>query len=167
MSEAICYVEAFKVDIPPEIAAILDGAAAPYSEPRQAEQALSAALQRAPDNLGLRIAAYAFYFYKNRLWEAIPHAEACLASAAAALALPQDWRMVSSESARFSELEQPQRVYLKSLVALGYCRARLGDFEGGEALLRKAASLDPQDLLGAAALATLVARRNGEDDDEE
>ena len=161
-------VEAFKADIPPEILAILDGATTPYSQPDQAEEALGAALLRAPDSLGLRIAAYAFYFYKNRLWEAIPQAEACLALAAAALGLPQDWRMVRPDSARFSALEQPQRVYLKSLVALGYCRARLGDTQGGEALLRKAASLDPKDQLGAASLADLVARRGaGDEDDDE
>ncbi len=159
--------EAFEADIPPEILAILGDATAPHSQPEQAEQAIAVALQRAPDNLGLRIVAYGFYFYNNRLKEALPHAEACLAIAAGTLGLPGDWRSVSAESADFGVLEQPQRVYLKSLVALGYCRARLGDLEAGEALLRKAASLDPQDQLGATALADLVARRGIDNEDEE
>jgi len=159
--------EAFEADIPPEILAILGDATAPHSQPEQAEQAIAVALQRAPDNLGLRIVAYGFYFYNNRLDEAIPHAEACLALAADTLGLPCDWRSVGAESTDFGVLEQPQRVYLKSLVALGYCRARLGDLEAGEALLRKAASLDPQNQLGAAALADLVARRGIDDEDAE
>jgi tetratricopeptide (TPR) repeat protein len=160
-------IEAFKSDIPADILAILGDAEAAYSDPDQAERALLAALERAPDNLALRIATYTFYFYANRLDEAEPHAEACLAMAATALGVPSDWRLVGPDSARFDGVERPQRVYLKSLVALGYCRARLGDVEGGETLLRKAASLDPEDRVGAARLADVVARGGLDDEDDE
>lgn len=162
-------IEAFKADIPDGISALLGGASAPSSNAAEAERALNAALETAPDSLGLRIAAYTFYIYANRPREAIPHAEACLALAAEALGVPADWRLVGPDSAPFGELERPQRVYLKSLVAIGYCRARLGDVDGAEMLLRKAASLDPGDRAGAAALADLIARhRNaGEADDED
>lgn len=159
--------EALKADIPAEILAILGKAEAPYTDAAQAEHALQAAVEQAPDNLELRSAAYSFYFYANRLHEAIPHAEACLAIAANALGVPADWRLVSPDSAVFSGFERPQRMYLRSLVALGYCRARLGDREAGAALLRKAASLDPQDRIGAADLANLVARAGSQDEDDE
>ncbi|MCP5364596.1 MAG: hypothetical protein H6905_05125 [Hyphomicrobiales bacterium] len=152
-------------DIPDDILALLGDAKAAYSDPERAEAALHAALEQAPDNLSLRIAVYTFYFYANRLKDALPHAEACLAMAANALNVPADWREVNRDSARFEGFERPQRVYLKSLVALGYCRARLGDLQSGEMILRKAASLDPQDRLAAARLADVVAR-GGQDDDE-
>lgn len=158
---------AFDADIPEEILAILGDAEAPYSRSEQAEAALRAAVEQAPDNLALRMSAYSFYFYANRLTEAMPHAEACLAIAAKALGVPADWREVGPDSAAFSEPERPQRVYLKSMVALGYCQARLGDRGGGAALLRKAASLDPQDQIGAADLANLVAHGSGKDEDDE
>jgi len=158
---------AFESDIPVELKAVLGNAEAPCSDPDLAERALAAAVHHAPENLSLRMATYAFYFYANRLQEAIPHAEACLAIAGDALGVGRDWRTVGPDSAAFGGFERPQRVYLKSLVALGYCRARLGDVAGAEALLRKAASLDPQDKIGAAALADLVARGGVHDEDDE
>ncbi len=158
---------AFDADIPEEILAILGEAEAPYSRSEPAEQALRTALEQAPDNLALRMAAYTFYFYANRLTEAMPHAEECLAIAARALGVPEDWRAVGPDSAAFGEPRRPQRVYLKSMVALGYCQARLGDRDGGAALLRKAASLDPQDQVGAAKLAEVILRSGSADEDDE
>lgn len=159
-------IESLKADIPADVQTILGDAETPYEDPDRAEQALCAALEKAPDNLGLRIAAYTFYFYANRLSEAMPHAEACLAMAASALGVSEDWRLVGPESAPFSGFDRPQRVYLKSLVALGYCRARLGDVEGAETILRKAASLDPADRVGAGRLADVVARGGIDEEDD-
>lgn len=159
-------IEALSADIPADIEALLGDAEAAYGDPDKAEKALRAALEKEPDNLALRVATYTFYFYANRLRDAMPHAEACLAMAGDALGVPRDWRLVGPESASFSGFERPQRVYLKSLVALGYCRARLGDVEGAETLLRKAASLDPEDRVGAGRLADVVARGGIEDEDD-
>jgi tetratricopeptide (TPR) repeat protein len=161
-------IDAFETDMPEEIRAILRDAEAPYTRADEAQAALRAAVAHAPDNLALRIAAYTVCVYANRLHDAIPHAETCLAIAGRALGLPEDWRLVGPDSADFSGLERMPRVYLKSLLALGYCRARLGDRTGGEELLRKAASLDPpHDRIGAAALADLIARGGAREDEEE
>lgn len=160
-------IDTMDAEIPESVRAILAAAESPYSQREQAEQALQTAVQEAPDNLALRMATYTFYFYANRLQQAIPHAEACLAIAGRALGVEDDWRSVGPDSAGFNSLDRPQRVYLKSLVALGYCRARLGDLQGGTELLQKAASLDPEDRLGAAALAARVARGGAQDEDDE
>ena len=128
---------------------------------------MRAALEKAPDSLALRVTAYSFYFYANRLREAMPHAEACLTMAANALGIPEDWRLVGPENARFAGFERPQRVYLKSLVALGYYRARLGDVEGAETMLRTAANLDPEDVVGARRLADVVARNEIDEQDKD
>lgn len=160
-------IDAFETDMPAEILAILRDAETPYTRSEQAQAAVRAAVEQAPDNLALRIAAYTFCVYVNRLDDAVPHAEMCLVIAARALDLPEDWRLVGPDSADFGRLERMPRVYLKSLLALGFCRARLGDREGGEELLRKAASLDPQDRIGAGELADVIAhggvREDGED----
>lgn len=153
-------IEAFRADIPDDILALL-GKGEDEMDRAEQDARLQAAVAAAPDNLPLRIAAYAFYFYASRLQEAIPHGEACLAIAARALGVPEDWRQVGPASADFSSVERPQRTYLKSLYALGYCQARLGEDELAEAMLRKAASLDPEDQVGASELADLVARRAG------
>lgn len=158
---------ALSAELPPEVLAVLGDAEAPYTRPDEAEAALVAAVAQAPDNLALRIAIYTFYFYVQRLDKAIPHAEACLGMAARALGVPEDWRQVDHGSSDFTSFERPQRVYLKALVALGYCRARLGDLLRGEEMLRKAASLDADDRVGAARLATVVARGGIDDQDDE
>ncbi len=159
-------IDGFEADLPLEIQAMLGDAETAYDDPDKADRALRAALEKAPDNLALRIATYTFYFYANRLRDAMPHAETCLAMAADALGVPRDWRLVGPGSACFEGFERPQRVYLKSLVALGYCQARLGDVENAEAILRKAATLDPEDRVGAGRLADVVARGGIEDEDD-
>jgi hypothetical protein len=153
-------IDIFDDDIPDDVRAML-GEDEDDMDRAEQEQRLIAAVAAAPDNLALRIAAYAFYFYDSRLQEAIPHGDACLALAARGLGIAEDWRQVSPESATFSGFERPQRVYLKSLYALGYCWARLGEDDIAEEMLRKAASLDPEDRVGATELADLVARRAG------
>jgi len=157
---------ALSAEIPPDVLALLHEAEAPYTRPEEAEATLVAAMAQAPDNPALRIAIYTFYVYTHRLEKAIPHAEACLAMAARALGVPEDWRQVAPDSTDFTIFERPQRLYLKSLVALGYCHARLGDLLGGEAILRKAASLDSNDRVGAGRLADLVARGAIQDEEE-
>lgn len=153
-------IDAFKADIPDDILALL-GEGEDDMEQDEQDKRMQAAIAAAPDNLPLRIAAYSFYFYANRLKEALPHGEACLAIAARALGVPEDWQQVTSESADFASVERPQRTYLKSLYALGYCQARLGEGELGEAMLRKVASLDSENQVAAGELADLIARRDG------
>lgn len=153
-------INAFKADMPEPILAMLGEGKEDMGHAEQ-EQRLQAAIAAAPDNLPLRIAAYAFYFYANRLKEALPHGEACLAIAARALGVTEDWRQVSPESADFASVERPQRTYLKSLYALGYCQARLGEHDAAEEMLRKVAALDPEDEFAATQLADMVARRAG------
>lgn len=108
-------IEAFAADISPQVLAILEKAETPHTRPEPAEAVVLAAL---------------------------PHADACLAMAAAALGVAADWCDVHADSAVVPALR---------VVALGYCPARLGDGDGGAALLRKAAALDPEDRIGTAA----------------
>ena len=108
--------EELEADIPPDALAVLADARDAYSDRDKAEAALDAALKLAPDNLALCVVAYKFFFYANRLDDALPHAEACLAVA-------------------------------------------------GDALLRQAASLDPQDRIGAGRLADVVARGGIDEED--
>lgn len=157
---------ALDADIPDEARAILGDAEAAYSDPDGADRAIRRAVACAPDNLSLRIAAYTFYFYANRYADAVDHAEACLALAAKALGQPADWRRVDAGTADFSGFGRPQRAYLKSLVALGYCKARLGDLDGGEAMLRAAARFDPEGRVKAGRLADVIARRGADPDDD-
>lgn len=148
-----------------EALATLEGARAARTAPEISEAAVLAALALAPDDLAVRMAAYKFYFYGARLAEALPHAAWTVAHAARALALPEDWRRIEPGSAAFDTLDEGPRLLLQSLLAWGYCKARLGELADGIEAMTKVAALDPHDRFGAARLADVV-RREGRDDED-
>ncbi len=152
-------------DHPPDPLDLLEGARAARTAPAASEAAILAALHLAPDDLAVRMGAYKFYFYNARLAEALPHAAWTIAHAAHALALPEDWRQVEPGSAAFDTLEEGPRLFLQSLLAWGYCKARLGDLTEGIEAMERVAALDPHDRFGAARLADVV-RRQGHDEEE-
>ena len=78
-----------------------------------------------------------------------------------------DWRAVRPQDADFSTLEIKPRRYLQSLIAWGYCRARLGDLAGGREALVKAATLDQDDKFGAARLIAALDRGVQPQDEDE
>jgi hypothetical protein len=143
---------------------VLEGARAARTAPGASEAAVLEALTVAPDDRAVRMGAYKFYFYDGRLAEAVPHAEWCIAAAARDLDLPVDWRAVAPGAAAFDGYDEEPRLFLQSLIAWGYCKARLGDLTAGLEALAKAVELDPADKFGAARLAAVIRRRG---DDEE
>jgi len=123
-----------------------------WDDEAKAEGHIRAALEIAPDHPAVRLGAYKFYFYRHRLAEALPHAQACLAHGAAKLGLGEDWKQVRPNDAPFSEIDGDARYYLFSLMACGYLQVRLGQTDLGKAILAKVSELDPADALGAASL---------------
>ena len=106
--------------------ALLHGARAARTDPVGSEDAVKRALDLAPDDFTIRLAAYKFYFYNHRLGEALPHAEIILNLLARRLNIAQDWAAVVPEDAAFDELAEAPSLYLQALLAWGYCKARLG-----------------------------------------
>ena len=157
--------EAIEIDRSRRALAVLEGARAARTAPEASEAAVREAVAIAPDDLAVRMGAYKFYFYNGRLAEALPHAEWCIAAAARALGLPQDWRAVAPGTAAFDGFDKAPRFFLQSLIAWGYCKARIGDLAAGLEALAKATALDPTDKFGAARLAEVV-RREGRDDED-
>jgi hypothetical protein len=153
-------------DLPPDPFAILEGARAARSDPERSEAAVLAALQVAPDDRDVRMGAYKFYFYANRLAEAAPHAAWCIRDGARALGLPEDWRRLAPGSVDCTGFPKPQRFLVQSLVAFGWCNARSGNVELGLEALAKAVAIDPSDGFGAARIAELVARAGRDEEDD-
>ncbi|MDR3376742.1 MAG: hypothetical protein P4L98_23735, partial [Ancalomicrobiaceae bacterium] len=89
--------------------AVLEGARAARSRPEAAEAAVLEALALAPDDLDVLTGAYKFYFYNNRLAEALPHAQAILVLAARRLNVATDWRQVHAADADFATFDKPPR----------------------------------------------------------
>lgn len=145
-------------DTPPDPFALLEGARAARSEPERSEAAVLAALQAAPNDRDVRMGAYKFYFYASRLEEAAPHAAWCIRDGARVLGLPEDWRRLAPGSVDCTGFPAPQRFLVQSLIAFGWCRARVGAVEDGLAALAKAVEIDPSDGFGAARIIDVIER---------
>lgn len=153
------------LDLPPEVETVLRAAGAAWHDERKTEALVLDALRLAPEALATRLAAYKFYFYRHRLAEALPYAEACVGFAAGRLGLATDWRSVGAGDAAFEQLTPLPKLWLQALTACGYLLARLGRQDEARAALAKVAGLDPADKLGAARMLGVV-ERGGLDDEE-
>jgi tetratricopeptide (TPR) repeat protein len=152
--------------LPPEVKALLDAAAAAYGQDEVAEAHLRRAVALAPEHPAVHIGLYRFYFYKNRLDEALGVGLACLAKAARDNGLPADWREVRLEQADFSNFAAVlPRFYLFTLKGCAYLSMRLGQLETGEAMVDKLTELDPSDRLGGSVLRGVLSRLGVDDDD--
>ncbi|MHC0052555.1 hypothetical protein [Actibacterium sp. D379-3] len=147
---------------PIDPAHLLAGAEAACSRPTESAAVIARALQAAPDDPGVRLAAYRFYFYTHDHGAALEQARAVLGHAARRLNLAPDWAEVRARDAAFTAHEAAPGLYLQALIAVGYCAARTGAMETARAALAKAAELDPTDRFGGA---WLLARLDRADDD--
>ena len=135
-----------------------------YRDDDVAEAHLWQAQAAAPDHPAVLIALYRFYFYKNRLPEALSVARACLEKAAKDNGLAQDWREVRAADAVFGDFESVlPRFYLFTLKGYAYLNMRLGNLEEGRAAVAKLLDLDPSDKVGAKVLLGVLDRM-GQDD---
>jgi tetratricopeptide (TPR) repeat protein len=140
-------------------------AASTYRDGDVSEAHLRRAQAAAPDHPAVLIGLYRFYFYKNRLPEALSVALICLAKAAKDNGLPSDWREVRACDADFGDFGSAlPRFYLFTLKAYAYLNMRLGNLSEGSAAVAKLIDLDPSDKVGAKVLLGVL-DRIGRDDD--
>lgn len=160
--ERDCYGE----NLSPDAGHCLRMAAESYDNETEAERYLHEALALAPQHAAVYIAFYRFYFYRNRVRQALPYAELCLGLAARELQLDSDWRRVRREDASFGDFAAfLPRFFLFSLKAYGYLKLRLDELEEGRLAVEKVMELDPADRVGAAVLLDVLNRMGREDDD--
>lgn len=151
--------------LPPAVAHELVAAGAAWHDDAVAEAHLARAFDAVPDHAAVHIALYRFYFYKNRLRDALEVAWRCLAKAARDNRLAADWRVVRAADADFASWGVLPRFYLFTLKGCAYLSLRVGDIEQGEALIAKLLELDPLDRLGGSVLRGVLARRGLDDED--
>lgn len=144
---------------------MLAGAEAARTRPAESAEAIARALEAAPDDLDIRLAAYRFYFYTHDYAAALEQARAVLGFAARRLNLPPDWRAVRPADAAFTAHDFAPGLYLQALIAQGYCDARLGQLDAARKVLSKAAELDPTDRFGGAWLLTKLDQPEDADED--
>lgn len=127
---------------------LLAGAASARSRPLESAGAIARALEAAPEDVEVRLAAYRFHFYGHDYAAALPQAQAILSLAARRLNIAADWQAVRPEDADFTAHDFAPGLYLQALVGIGYCAVRMGAGDLARAVLTKAAELDPSDRFG-------------------
>ena len=137
-----------------------------YHQDEQALLHLQAAWDAAPAHAAVYIGYYRFYFYKNRLEEALAIAEACLGKAARDNGLSEDWRSVTVDQADFGRFEAAlPRFFLFTLKGYAYLKLRLGRLEEGREAIEKLLELDPANRLGGRVLMDVLERQGRDDED--
>lgn len=156
----------FGAGLPCEAQAHLEAAARSYQRNDVAEWHLRAAQALAPDHAAVLIGRYRYYFYKNRLRDALEVARACLGKGARDNGFAADWREVRRADADFDSYDAVlPRFYLFTLKGYAYLQLRLGDIAEGEAAVAKLLELDPRDRLGGRVLRGVIERMGAADDD--
>jgi len=149
----------------PEVQALVDAAAKAWGDETRAEALLAEASLRAPDHAAVLIARYRFYFYRNRLADALMVARECLSKAARDIRAPRDWRAVEATHANFDSYDILPRFYLFTLKGYAYLNMRLGNLGEGAQALDKLQHLDPADRLNGSVLREVLERMGRDDDD--
>lgn len=147
----------FEDPLPAEAERLIGEAVSAY-EDQGTELSLLRVHLMAPENLTVLVGLYRYYVYQQRLPEAMQVAERAMQLAARQLGLPTDWQQIDQFSlgtaARISF--GLLRFYLLALKAVSVVLLRLGCIAASQARLRKLASLDQRDHLGAARLLAVL-----------
>jgi len=152
--------------LPEEAERHLQLAGLSYHRDEEALAHLQAAWQAAPGHAAVYIGLYRFYFYKNRLQEALDVARDCLRKAALDNGLPEDWRAAKATDANFGSFDAIlPRFFLFTLKGYGYLHLRLGQLDEGRAAIEKLLELDPGDKLGGKVLLNVLERQIHGDED--
>jgi hypothetical protein len=153
--------------LPPEAEEHLRLAGLNYHRDSVALSHLEAAWQLAPGHAAVLIGKYRFFFYKNRLWEALAVARECLEKAALDNGMSPNWRDAKPSDAEFDDFGAVlPRFFLFTLKGYAYLNLRLGFQEEGRAAIDKLLELDRGDKVGGTVLLEVLERQaNGDDDD--
>ncbi|MNN32929.1 hypothetical protein D3C81_1466660 [compost metagenome] len=142
---------------------LLAAAAEQYGE-GTAEPPLLAAQALAPDDLGVLVGLYRFYYYQHRYQDALQIAERVMAVVGPRLELPARWQALDASHLAIAAARGIGllRFHLLALKGAGYLSLRLGRFEQGKAMLAKVVELDADNRLGARLLLDVLAANNAE-----
>jgi len=137
-----------------------------YEHDVKAEMHLALARAIAPKNPVVKVGEYRYYFYKNRLEEALIVARECLLLISQELSLPNDWKNVLPSSASFTSDEPALIFYLFCLKAYAYLLLRQDYLEEGREAAEKLMTLDPKNKIGGQVLIDVLERAGKDDYDE-
>jgi tetratricopeptide (TPR) repeat protein len=126
---------------------------------RKAERLLLWAFQEAPEHLTVLVALYRFYYYQQRLEEALRVGERAMQHSGRRLGFPAHWAALDMDYLAGGVMQSLGlvRFYLLALKGVGVLHLRLGRTAEALAMFEKLQKLDPGDQIGANSLVALAA----------
>lgn len=150
--------------VPPLARSYVQQAIDSYENTVKAEALLLQAQQMAPDELDLYISIYKFYFYKKHFNSAEHFAELTLNIAARQGEIYSEWKNLDSASCNWLAPNEPQRVFLYTMKALGFIYLRTARLGLALEILGKLLELDVHDLVGGSVVMALAENLREDDD---
>lgn len=154
----------FGFDLPAEVNAHLQQAAAQVSSRPQALAALNQALECSPNQLEVLIALCKFHFYQGNIALAHDLAQQTLMKASLKGGFSHDWHTLDNHSTDWQDPRGAGRAFLYSLKALAFIYLRQNHHQAAQDVLDSLNRLDPQDQVGAEVIRDLLRGLEDEND---
>ncbi|MGG6269992.1 hypothetical protein [Leptolyngbya sp. AN10] len=136
-------------DVPSEIKDLLHSAAATWEDTELSEQYILEALSKAETNFDVLIAAYRYFFYKNKPEMALQIAQKVVDRIRILEQFPESWQEL--KPILLDRRDDPNiRLYLNAYGASGLVLAKLGELEKAKEITARIKEIDGKEFGGAA-----------------
>ena len=147
-----------------DIKSLLMSAAANWDNTSESEKYINEALAKAPENIEVLIAAYRFFFYKNKFRQALKMSEQVIEQIKKAENLPDDWELLKPILMERAE-EVQIRLYLNAYASTSFMLARLGETEKAKIISSQVKEIDTKNQFSSGTIFDIITRPPEEDED--
>ncbi|MGE5655612.1 MAG: hypothetical protein ACM37W_03280 [Actinomycetota bacterium] len=152
-------------EVPETVKNLLALATQHWENTAEAENYINQALAQAEDHPDVLIAAYRFFFYKNKPTQALAIAEKVISNIKKSENLPDDWETL--KIILVSRKDDPQiRLYLNAYAASGFVLAKLGQLEKAKEVTGRVKEIDERREFGGGSTVFDVLTKPAEDEDD-
>lgn len=151
-------------EVPEDVKQLLVLAADSWENTSESEKYINQALAKSDNNVDVLIAAYRYFYYKQKYQMALETAEKVKLQVKETENLPDNWEQLKPVLIERKE-EENIRLYLNSYAATGLILAILGKEEEAKSICNKVKEIDDKNDFGAGILFDVLTRPPEEDDD--
>lgn len=151
-------------EVPEEVKQLLVLAADSWENTSESEKYINQALAKSDNNVDVLIAAYRYFYYKQKYQMALETAEKVKLQVKETENLPDNWEQLKLVLIERKE-EENIRLYLNSYAATGLILAILGKGEEAKSICNKVKEIDEKNDFGAGILFDVLTRPPEEEDD--
>jgi tetratricopeptide (TPR) repeat protein len=149
--------------VPEDIKSLLILAAENWENTLESEKYINQALAKTGEHTEVLVAAYRYFFYKNKYNMALHTAAKLIDKIRLSEQLPESWEQL--KLIIISRKDDPQiRLYLNAYAASGLVLAKLGKLEEAKKISAQVKEIDEKNEFGAIVLLDILTRPHDEDE---